>query len=39
MSGILVAICLSVGTPLLALGLYDLQASAERWASQRHAED
>ena len=39
MSGLLVAVCVSVGTPLVALGLYDLQASAERWAAKRHAED
>ena len=38
MSGLLV-VCLSVGTPLVALGLHDLQASAERWVSERHAED
>lgn len=38
MNGLLV-FCLSVGTPLVALGLRDLQASAERWASERHAED
>ncbi|AFM15616.1 hypothetical protein Mycch_0800 [Mycolicibacterium chubuense NBB4] len=38
MSALLVA-CFSVGTPLVALGLHDLQASAERWVSRRHAED
>jgi hypothetical protein len=38
MIGIVVA-CLTVGTPLVALGLHDLQATAERWASERHAED
>jgi len=38
MSTILVAV-LSVGMPLAALGLYDLQASLERWEQQRHAED
>ena len=34
MSVLLMAVCLSVGTPLVALGLHDLQASAERWASE-----
>ena len=38
MSGLLV-VCLSVGAPLVALGLHDPEASAERWASERHAED
>jgi hypothetical protein len=38
MSALLV-ICLSVGTPLFALGLHDLQASLERWVWERHAED
>jgi hypothetical protein len=38
MSTILVAV-LSVGMPLAALGLYDLQESLERWEHERHAED
>ncbi len=38
MSALLV-VCLSVGTPLAALGLYDLQASLEQWVWKRHAED
>lgn len=38
MTALLVA-CFSIGMPLVALGLHDLQASAERWASERHAED
>ena len=38
MSSILV-VCLSVGTPLAALGLYELQTSLERWDQKRHAED
>jgi hypothetical protein len=32
-------ICMSVGTPLAALGLYDLQARLERWDYRRHADD
>jgi hypothetical protein len=35
----LVMICMSVGTPLAALGLHDLQARLERWDFDRHAED
>jgi len=35
----LLVICLSVGTPLAALGLHELQASLERWDQERHAED
>jgi hypothetical protein len=35
----LFVVCLSVGTPLAALGLYQLQASLERWDQKRHAED
>jgi hypothetical protein len=35
----LLAVCLSVGTPLAALGLHDLQTSLERWVQERHAED
>ena len=38
MSSLLV-VCLSVGTPLAALGLHDLQARIERWDFERHAED
>ena len=30
---------LSVGAPLAALGLYDLQLRLERWDHNRHAED
>lgn len=30
---------LSVGMPLAALGLYDLQRSLERREQERHAED
>lgn len=29
----------AVGIPVAALGLHDLQAWAERWAYERHAED
>jgi hypothetical protein len=32
-------IWMSVGTPLAALGLYDLQERLERWDHNRHAED
>jgi hypothetical protein len=32
-------ICMSIGTPLAALGLYDLQARLERWDYNRHSED
>ena len=35
----LMMICMSVGTPLAALGLYDLQVHLERWDYNRHAED
>ena len=35
----LLMICMSVGTPLAALGLYDLQVRLERWDYNRHAED
>ncbi|MCW2650873.1 MAG: hypothetical protein JWR32_1849 [Mycobacterium sp.] len=38
MSTILVAV-LSIGMPLAALGLYDLQESLERWEHERHAQD
>jgi hypothetical protein len=32
-------ICLSVATPLAAVGLYELQARLEQWDYNRHAED
>jgi hypothetical protein len=35
----LVLICMSVATPLAALGLYDLQTWLERWDHNRHADD
>lgn len=35
----LLMVCFSVGTPLAALGLHDVQASLERWVCERHAED
>jgi hypothetical protein len=35
----LLMICMSVGVPLAALGLFDLQARLEQWDSNRHAED
>jgi hypothetical protein len=35
----LLMICMSIGTSLAALGLYDLQARLERWDHHRHAED
>ena len=35
----LLMICMSVGTPFAALGLYDLQVRLERWDYNRHAED
>jgi hypothetical protein len=35
----LLVVGLVAGTPLLALGLNDLQALLERWDQQRHAED
>ena len=38
MSALLV-VCLVFGTPLVALGVSDLQASLERWDRDRHAED
>lgn len=30
---------LSVASPLVAVGIYKLQARLERWDAQRHAED
>ena len=35
----LTMICMSVGAPLAAMGLYDLLARLERWDYNRHAED
>ena len=35
----LMMICMSVGTPLAALGLYDLQARLEQGDHNRHADD
>jgi hypothetical protein len=35
----LVMICVSVGAPLAALGVYDLQTRLERWDYARHADD
>jgi hypothetical protein len=35
----LLMICISLGTPPAALGLYELQARLERWDYDRHAED
>ena len=36
---VLLLIFMSIGTPLAALGLYDLQTHLERWDYNRHAED
>ena len=38
MTGLLL-VCLTVGTPLAAVALYDLQRRLERWEYHRHAED
>jgi len=38
MTPILIAV-MSLGTPLAALGLYELQGSLERWDHRRHADD
>jgi hypothetical protein len=35
----LVLVCLSLGMPLAALAIHDLQASLERWDRKRHADD
>ena len=35
----LLMIPMSLGTPLAALGVYDLQVRLERWDYSRHAED
>jgi hypothetical protein len=32
-------VCLSVGAPLAAMGLYQLQTSLERWDHKRHERD
>jgi hypothetical protein len=32
-------ICASLGTPLAALAVYDLQVRLERWDHDRHAQD
>jgi hypothetical protein len=34
-----ILLCASVGAPLAAVGLYDLQARLERWDYNRHADD
>lgn len=38
MNALLVTL-VSIGVPLTAVGLHDLQAWLERWAYERHAED
>jgi hypothetical protein len=38
MSG-LVFICASICAPLIAFGLYDLQARLEQWDYNRHIDD
>lgn len=38
MTGFVLA-CLTIGVPLAALGLYELQTRLERWDHDRHAED
>jgi hypothetical protein len=35
----LLLVCLSVGAPLAAVGLHELQARLERWDYERHAQD
>ena len=35
----LLMLCLSLGTPLAALGVYELQTRLEQWDYERHAED
>jgi hypothetical protein len=35
----LLLVCLSVATPLAAMGLLNVQARLERWDYERHAED
>jgi hypothetical protein len=34
-----ILLCTSIGAPLAALAVYDLQARLERWDYERHAED
>jgi hypothetical protein len=35
----LLLVCMSVGVPVFALSLHDLQARLERWDYSRHIED
>ena len=35
----LLMVCLSVASPLAAIGLLNAQARLERWDYERHAED
>ena len=35
----LLVTCMSIGAPLAALGLHELQVRLERWDYDRHAED
>ena len=35
----LLVVCLAIGTPLVGLGVYDLQNRLECWAQERHAQD
>jgi len=35
----LLLVCISVGAPVFALTLHDLQTRLERWDYSRHAED
>jgi hypothetical protein len=35
----LLMLCISIGAPLAAVGLYDLQVRLEQWDYERHAED
>jgi hypothetical protein len=35
----LLMLCISVGTPLAAFGLYELQVRLEQWDYDRHADD
>ena len=35
----LLLLCISIGAPLAAVGLYDLQTRLERWDYNRHVED
>ena len=36
---IALVICLLIATPILGLGMHDLQAMLERWDYRRHADD